>query len=357
MIWIHCNDKWIDHLVPRKFKIRPGVLTDSSSGTIGAFCSYDGATTMGQIQSLSARYQHVLIYYCEPFNSKLYQERILLKALRESPENVMFFSDVLFDHNPHNHIYVGNWWMVHSNLYSECCWAPDLMSELYHDVTEKPYCFDALLGTRRPNRDLIHGSWNTSRFQDRILLTYHGTDARRGIWHMPFCAESCENVPLTDPNQLRVTLWTPMPLPSGEVGHQVGTQNIIPTKIYNDTWYSIIAEGFFDPRGTRLTEKTAKALVAERLFVYFGGPRDLERMRRLGFQTFSAVIDESYDTIQDDQQRWQAAWQQVEWLCTQDPVAVLKSTEAERANNKRVFLETDWYIGLSNHIKSICAKY
>jgi hypothetical protein len=148
-----------------------------------------------------------------------------------------------------------------------------------------------------------------------------------------------------------------MPLPSGELGHVVGTQNIIPTKIYNDSWYSIIAEGFTDHRGTRLTEKTAKALVAERVFVYFGAPRDLERMRRLGFQTFGHVIDESYDTIENDSDRWQAAWHQVEWLCDQDPVAVLAATRAERANNKRVFLDTDWYAGLRSHIKQICAKY
>ena len=358
MISIHCNDRWIENTIPRMFKIRQiGELTDTSSGTIGAFCCYDGRLSMDDIRSLSERYQHVLVYFCEPFMAAEDGEVIIEKMLRESPDNVMFFTDLVLDDNPRNHIYVGNWWMIHTNYYAECCWAPDLMAELRDDLVEKPYFFDALLGARRPHRDLIHTSWQDSTSREKILLTYHGNNAERGLWHFAYTAEGVENVVNDDPDQLRTTLWTLMPLPSGELGHVVGSQHIIPTKIYNDSWYSIIAEGFTDHRGTRLTEKTAKAFVAERLFVYFGAPRDLERMRRLGFETFGHVLDESYDSIIDDQRRWQAAWQQVEWLCGQDPVDIMKATQQQRAHNKRVFLETDWYAGLNKHIRDICAKY
>lgn len=358
VISIDCNDKWIENSVPRLFKIRHiGELTDTSTGTIGAFCCYDGRLTMEDIMSLSHRYRHVLLYFCEPFMAAGDGEVIIEKVLRESPDNVMIFTDLVFDNNPANHIYVGNWWMTHQNLYSEFCWAPDLMAELRDDITTKPYYFDALLGARRPHRDLINENCQTSPNRDRILLTYHGNDARRGIWHIPYTAEGVENVVNDDPDQLRTTLWTLMPLPSGELGHIVGSQNIIPTKIYNDCWYSIIAEGFTDHRGTRLTEKTAKTLAAERLFVYFGAPHDLARMRSLGFQTFGDILDESYDNIEHDETRWKAAWQQVEWLCEQDPLAILDASRKQRAHNKRVFLETDWYAGLRRYIREICAKY
>ena len=229
------------------------------------------------------------------------------------------------------------------------------MAELRDDITTKPYRFDALLGARRPHREFIYHNWLNSQHQDKILLTYHGNDARRGLWHVPFTAKNCENVNLDDPDQLQVTLWTVMP--SDELNYTVGTQNIIPTKIYNDSWFSIIPEGFINNQGTRLTEKTAKAMVSERLFVYFGAPHDLARMRRLGFETFDAVLDESYDDMEHDLERWQAAWQQVEWLCQQDPVNLLADTRDQRAHNRRVFLETDWHANLRQHIREICAKY
>ena len=348
MITIHSNGGWINAFVPRSFKIRVGELTHTSTGAIAAVNWYQNSIPENFIESLCARYQHVIIYLCEPFQ--------MFDLFADHPK-VAFFTDVVMDQPRSNHQHVANWFMIHDNLYQTACWAPGLMDELHDAATKKPYCFDALLGARRPHRDLIHRQWTASTNQDRILLTYHGNDARRGIWHVPFHAEPCENVDLTNPDQLAVTLWTAMPLPSGELAHQVGTQNIIPTKIYNDAWCSIIAEGFIDPRGTRLTEKTAKAFVAERLFVYFGAWRDLERMRRLGFKTFHDVIDESYDAIQDDSNRWQAAWQQVEWLCEQDPHTILTTTRSQREHNRRMFLTTDWHANLRNHLRKLCAKY
>lgn len=356
---IHCNNEWIANALPGMFKSRHiGQLTDTSTGIIAAFSCYDNRLSMLDIGSLSERYKHVVIYYCEPFMTWPNGKPILKRVLKDSPDNVTICTDLIFDRNPRNHIYVGNWWMVHQNYYAECCWAPELLAELRDDMVEKPYFFDALLGAQRPHRDLIHSRWRTSTCKDKILLTYHGPNAAHGIWHFPFQAEPVQHVYNSDSAQLTTTLWTMMPLsPGGEPNHKVGAQHILPVKIYNDSWYSIIAEGFTDHRGTRLTEKTAKALVAQRLFVYFGGPRDLERMRRLGFQTFGHVIDESYDSIENDEQRWQEAWRQVKWLCNQDPVTILESTREQRAHNQQVFLQTDWYAGLRDHVSAILAKY
>jgi hypothetical protein len=347
MITIHSNDAWVNGYIPRVFTVE--TKSDiNGTGDIAALNWYSEIFPSDIINSLIERYQHVLVYFCEPFPA--------LSKFSEFPQ-VTFLSDVVMDVPPPNHKYIGNWFMTHDNFYQTACWANDVMAELDDHALTKPYYFDALLGARRPHREVVHKNWQTSQCRDKILLTYHGNDARRGIWHAPCRALPCENVDTSNPDQLAVTLWSLMPLPSGELGHRVGSQHIIPTKIYNDSWFSIITEGFTDHLGTRLTEKTAKAMAGQRLFVYFGAPHDLARMRRLGFQTFGDVLDESYDDIKDDQARWHAAWQQVEWLCSQDPVALSAASREQRAHNKRVFLETDWHAGLRKHLREICAKY
>lgn len=347
---IHSTDGWIQRFLGPSFDhwdVKD--LTKDSTGTIAVYNCYESKVSDDLVQSLCNRYQDVIIYACEPF---------LIWPLLEKYKDVTFFTDMLLDVDYANHQQVANWFMVHENFYADACWASDLLQSISSDVRHKLYYFDALLGVQRPHREYIHAAWQQSNHKDQILLTYHGNDARRGVWHIP--TEPDQLYSRVDPNDqglLQIVLFTYMPVEDGQLLHKVHSHMIVPTQIYNDCWYSIIAEGFFDSRATRLTEKTAKALVAERVFVYFGGHRDLERMKRLGFQTFGHVIDESYDIIEDNEQRWHAAWQQVEWLCNQDPHMILAKTESQRHHNRRVFLTRDWHANLRNHLNAICAKY
>lgn len=312
---------------------------------------------MSEVHSLSQRYRDVMIYLCEPWQQRQPGD-FLPTVLREAPANVMVFADVLMDDTYTNYRSIANWFMVHDSLYQDTAWGRDLLNKLQHDCTHKQYRFDALLGVQRATKEAVYQHYLCSRWRDQIMLTYHKSDARNGVWDVPFFATTVywpANQRL-DESCLTHTLWTDMPVAEGGY-HRVGTQNIIPLSIYDSCWYSIIAEGFMDYRGTRLTEKTAKALLSQRLFVYFGAAHDLRRMRSLGFQTFHTVIDESYDSISNDQQRWAAAWQQVEYLCAQDPVQIQAATQDTRQHNQRVFLSTDWFMSLRTHLKQLCAKY
>lgn len=68
----------------------------------------------------------------------------------------------------------------------------------------------------------------------------------------------------------------------------------------------IVAETLFDTPKTHLTEKVLKPVAMEQPFILFAGPNSLEYMRNYGFQTFDCCWDESYDTIEDTQERYQA---------------------------------------------------
>jgi hypothetical protein len=68
----------------------------------------------------------------------------------------------------------------------------------------------------------------------------------------------------------------------------------------------IVPETLFHTQKTHLTEKVLKPVAMEQPFILFAGPNSLEYMRQYGFQTFSSCWDESYDIIQDSNERYDA---------------------------------------------------
>ena len=363
MITLHCEDRWVQAFAPPidDLVITPE-LSDTSRGHIAAKCYYGDIEIQPEIDALAERYDHVIIYICSPWcnqpGTPAAHNDLLPRALRESAANVMVFSDAVMDDEPANHRHVANWFLCHDNIYAANTWVQELLAGIETDSVQKPYLFDALLGVHRPNKTAVYNFWQESRYQDRILLTYHGKDARNGIWDVPYVAEPAD-MPQNDDDHsvLSVQLWSFMPNEQGHFTHKVGTHCLTPVSIYNRCWYSIVAETFNDTRGSYYTEKIAKALVAGRLFVLFGAQHDLRRLRTLGFYTFGNVIDESFDSIADPQKRYQAAWQQVEWLCEQDPQHIQAATRFQREMNSRVFFTRDWYQNLRDHLRDICAKY
>ena len=72
------------------------------------------------------------------------------------------------------------------------------------------------------------------------------------------------------------------------------TSQILPNKIYDASYVSIVTETATD-EGVFLTEKTAKPLLAGRIFIGIGQQGFLREIRKLGFATFGDLFDESYD--------------------------------------------------------------
>jgi hypothetical protein len=91
-----------------------------------------------------------------------------------------------------------------------------------------------------------------------------------------------------------------------------------------DLWKSglwhIVTETVFYHDKLHLTEKTFKPIVSQRPFMLVAAPGNLAYLKSYGFQTFSKWIDESYDTIQDPDQRLQAIVDQTQRLCAMSDV-------------------------------------
>jgi hypothetical protein len=87
-----------------------------------------------------------------------------------------------------------------------------------------------------------------------------------------------------------------------------GLPNSKHTRYYADFYkkiaLDIVAETVYNYRYPYISEKTLRPLASKRMFIIVGAPRTLELLKAKGFQTFSDVIDEEYDLIDDPVKRW-----------------------------------------------------
>lgn len=236
--------------------------------------------------------------------------------------------DAVLNYSAPNWETVISWFIAPENFYATKPWAKQLLTQLepWPNRSAK-YMFDCLLGVYRDHRDIIYNQYNTSQHKDKFILTYYfcRSNIEAGVWP--------NNVGEID--QFHNTVLR------GE--HEtINLSWIVPVDIYNNSWYSIVAETTCYNLYSQITEKVAKPIVAERPFIAFASQHYLRNLRNLGFQTFANAIDESYDSIEDVRQRMMAAWKQVEWLCTQDPKEVYAILDSVLKHNRQHFLQTNW---------------
>jgi hypothetical protein len=75
------------------------------------------------------------------------------------------------------------------------------------------------------------------------------------------------------------------------------------TNDYNSTDFEIVLETLFDDSRIHLTEKSLRPIACNQPFILASTHGSLEYLKRYGFQTFSSVIDETYDSVVDPYQR------------------------------------------------------
>ena len=83
----------------------------------------------------------------------------------------------------------------------------------------------------------------------------------------------------------------------------------------------------------------------------FAGQGFLQLLRDTGFQTFDGIIDESYDNIDTDIDRYVAAMDQVKLICNQPSENILKQIEDIVEHNYHLMINTNWHTALINDTK------
>jgi hypothetical protein len=218
---------------------------------------------------------------------------------------------------------VRSWWM--QNLMR--------MNTFEHTLQDqKPYWFEVLLGARRPHRDFVMLAMQKhSRLLSQSVVNY-----RDVFYSGTVIDEQTQQIHSYFPD---LTLSWPYVSPNLDPAWEVST-NIqkgispyVPWNIYRNTWYSAICETGFTGDGFFLTEKTTKALFAQRVFVMFGPCQFLKTLRSFGFETFGSIIDEDYDDELVDLVRYKKAFSQMLGLVQQDPAEIYKKIKPVLEHN------------------------
>ena len=103
-----------------------------------------------------------------------------------------------------------------------------------------------------------------------------------------------------------VNLYNKLPLVidgETEIGQMCADREMATRKFYTNSLISLVTETNFREPNVSLTEKSFKPVKEKHPFIIVGSAFSLQSMRELGFKTFSDFWDESYDTIQNHNQR------------------------------------------------------
>ena len=217
-----------------------------------------------------------------------------------------------------------DWFITTREFYRDV----DLLDQL-DPYSVKPKYFDILLGWPKLHRDVIFNFINNTNLQDQVIMTYFQDRSKpvsqQGIWDIDFSPGIMYTV-----TQINVQ------------NRYASISQIIPLSIYNQTAYTVVAETNYSNHYSFYTEKIVKPILAERLFIVFSGQHYLRNLRSLGFKTFDGIIDESYDSIADNDLRFKLACAQIQYLINQPQEEILAKIKHITEHNKQVMLTTNW---------------
>jgi len=237
----------------------------------------------------------------------------------------------------------------------------------------KPWLATALLGGWMPNRGLLMDEMMSRGLLEKCLANYHDRsnfteDERQQLksqWPERFFNYRTPQLDqLDDAVFLKIafdnannTANTCRLLPDTKSGSHGWISQLIPSKIYNSAYISIVAEteNAAAPGTFFISEKITRPLLVGHPFVVFGCAGYLQCLRDLGFHTFSSWLDESYDLVTDTNKRIAAIVDSVEQFSQlNDSQRQQACAEMQPAveHNRRLVKDQRWALGpIANAIK------
>jgi hypothetical protein len=114
----------------------------------------------------------------------------------------------------------------------------------------------------------------------------------------------------------------------------------VPESLYENSYCHLVIETLFDTDqggGAFLTEKTYKAIKFGQPFVIIGTVHSLRTLRQQGYRTFDHAIDNSYDEIVDNTQRWLAVCRSILEIQSQDMHEWFQRCLPDIKHNQQIF--------------------
>jgi len=205
----------------------------------------------------------------------------------------------------------------------------------------RPYFADILMGrSGEDHREQLFDLLKTNNQLDNNLINLFG------VYKSYFIDLGTGEIDLFFKNQLKQAT-------TEFLGLYFSSQ-YISKHIQENTWISIVCETRYDNRFFFPTEKTGKALMSGKPFFVLSSKGFLKNLRDIGFKTFSPVIDESYDDIDDLTQRTSAMFNSFMQLQKQDPIVVRQKLQDILVHNEKCMRDKEW---LSRDARNILKKF
>jgi hypothetical protein len=202
--------------------------------------------------------------------------------------------------------------------YEENCAAADRVSEVF-GKKHKPYRFLFLNGRSRPHRRALINAFEQCGLLAQALWT--NLDAHAGPVHLL--------PPEYEVEQFQSFMQTSQQgFVKAELFNNLWGEIYIRPEPYIDTYFSVVTETVFDYAHSFRTEKIAKPLAQGHPWIAAANAGFYKDMHNLGFQTFGHVIDESFDSIDNAQDRINRIVTIVDDLCGQDLLQLLEECES-----------------------------
>ena len=184
------------------------------------------------------------------------------------------------------------------------------------EKTDKPYKFLFLNGHLRPHRKYLLEQFDLAGILTQSLWSNLTANTNRPVQYLPVKYE----LKTYQSNLLEQTssLFVKNHLFSCTWGDGL----IVPDQ-YIDTYFSLVTETVFTYPHSFRTEKIWKPVAIGHPFIIAANAGYYRDLRNLGFQTFGHVIDETFDSIENNQDRADRIISIVKDLCQQDLASFL----------------------------------
>ena len=189
--------------------------------------------------------------------------------------------------------------------------AADASTAIYHKQ-QKPWKYLFLNGRHRPHRaDLIRKLGARGLLNNSLWTNLDSGNGPVKTLPKEYEVSRYQNNTVTD-HYVKFELF------NNEWG-----EIYLEPKPYINTYFSLVSETVFDIPYSFRTEKIWKPIVMGHPWIAAANAGFYRDMRNLGFQTYSHIIDESFDTIENNQDRLDRIVTIVKDLCSQDLAAFL----------------------------------
>jgi hypothetical protein len=215
--------------------------------------------------------------------------------------------------------------------YLENLRAHESYPQVYHKVN-KPYDFLFLNGRLRPHRKYLIDAMRDRQLLDRALWT-NLNDRVEMAWSSQLQTDNTEPIRLL-PEQYEIDRALPnmANVPGGFIKHHLfgntwGDAEVNPAA-YIDTYFSVVTETIYDYPYTFRTEKIWKPMIMGHPFVAAANRGYYKDLHSAGFQTFGHLIDETFDQIDDPQDRANRIVDVVADICYNGAASFLESARS-----------------------------